>query len=113
MYLYLIFSKLAYHFAWFFIAIAVPVALYFTALAIKQLAREIAIDAIEVYNRWQAAKADTVQRRLNDKFAEDSRRVKLSVWQREARQRLTQQRTVLQLGSEAMWKMGVFDVEID
>lgn len=72
-----------------------------------------ALDGIELYRRWQTARADTTRRIVGDKFIEDSRRIKLAVWQRQARNQITQQRTALQLGSAAMWQAGVFDIEIE
>lgn len=113
MFYYVAISHLIYQYSWLVTVLVVLMALCFATLAGKHLAREIIYDVIEIYQRWQTAKADTIRRQLDDQFEDLSRRAKLEAWQRQARQQFAQRRTALQLGSAAMWKAGVFDIEIE
>lgn len=71
------------------------------------------MDTIAIYQSWQTAKADKTKRLADDAFEDASRRVKLEVWQRQARAALIQQRNQLQLTTAKLWQAGAFDVEIE
>lgn len=75
--------------------------------------RQIMMDAIAIYQAWQTVQADKTKRLTDDRFEDESRRVKLAVWQKQARAALIQQRSQLQLTTAKLWQAGAFDVEIE